>query len=139
MAELPTVFRLPLSCVSSLFHDDDVLNCCQTINGHDSDHRSSSAMAYLTPVESQRTNWLTLTQHMVSQSITNFYQHLLTISTIGYQNQLGKRRDPDNRLRCGLCAREWWLDSVYGIREERGYLSCGCHSGQTRFPVSDLA
>lgn len=65
MAELPTVFRLPLSCVFSFFQDENLLNRRQTINWHDSDHRSSSAMAYLTPVESQRTNWLTLTQHMV--------------------------------------------------------------------------
>jgi hypothetical protein len=37
----------------------------QSINWHDSDHRSSSATAYLSPVETKRTNWLTLTQHMV--------------------------------------------------------------------------
>ncbi|PPR03689.1 hypothetical protein CVT24_007410 [Panaeolus cyanescens] len=38
-----------------------------TINPHDDDHRSSSAMAYLTPVETVRTNWLTLTNHMVTK------------------------------------------------------------------------
>ncbi|KAF5309416.1 hypothetical protein D9619_012385 [Psilocybe cf. subviscida] len=38
-----------------------------TINWHDSDHRSSSVQAYLTPVEAQRTNWLTLTKHFVTQ------------------------------------------------------------------------
>ncbi|KAF5346398.1 hypothetical protein D9758_012758 [Tetrapyrgos nigripes] len=38
-----------------------------TINWHAGDHRSSSAEAYLTPVESERTNWLTLTQHMVTK------------------------------------------------------------------------
>ncbi|KAF9473528.1 alcohol oxidase [Pholiota conissans] len=38
-----------------------------SINWHDSDHRSSAATAYLSPVESQRTNWLTLTQHMVTK------------------------------------------------------------------------
>jgi len=65
MAELPTVFRSPLSCVFSLLQDVELPIHCQTINWHDSDHRSSSAMAYLTPVESQRTNWLTLTKHMV--------------------------------------------------------------------------
>ncbi|KAF8988450.1 hypothetical protein BDQ17DRAFT_1374045 [Cyathus striatus] len=37
------------------------------MNWHDSDHRSSSVQAYLTPVESQRTNWLTLTNHMVTK------------------------------------------------------------------------
>ncbi|KAI3603415.1 glucose oxidase [Moniliophthora roreri] len=38
-----------------------------TLNWHDGDHRSSSCQAYLTPVEGQRTNWLTLTQHMVTK------------------------------------------------------------------------
>jgi choline dehydrogenase-like flavoprotein len=38
----------------------------QTINWHDDDHRSSSASAYLTPVESTRTNWITLVNHHVS-------------------------------------------------------------------------
>ncbi|KAJ3976604.1 hypothetical protein EV361DRAFT_882774 [Lentinula raphanica] len=35
-----------------------------TINWHDNDHRSSS---YFTPVESQRTNWVTLTEHLVTE------------------------------------------------------------------------
>ena len=43
----------------------DVLS--QSINWHDSDHRSSSVQAYLTPVESIRKNWLTLTQNFVNQ------------------------------------------------------------------------
>ncbi|KAJ2923425.1 hypothetical protein H1R20_g13669, partial [Candolleomyces eurysporus] len=38
-----------------------------TINWRDSDHRSSSVMAYLTPSESQRTNWITLTRHLVTK------------------------------------------------------------------------
>ncbi|KAF7374150.1 Glucose oxidase [Mycena sanguinolenta] len=38
-----------------------------SINWHDSDHRSSSVEAYLTPVESQRTNWVTLGQHIVTK------------------------------------------------------------------------
>ncbi|KAF8801020.1 FAD/NAD(P)-binding domain-containing protein [Phlegmacium glaucopus] len=41
-----------------------------TINWHDSDHRSSSATAYLTPVEAQCTNWLTLTTYLVLTKIT---------------------------------------------------------------------
>lgn len=40
----------------------------QTMNWHDSDHRSSAPQAYLTPVESIRTNWLTLTTHLVRHS-----------------------------------------------------------------------
>ncbi|KAF7378064.1 Glucose oxidase [Mycena sanguinolenta] len=38
-----------------------------SINWHDSDHRSSSVEAYLTPVESERTNWVTLGQHIVTK------------------------------------------------------------------------
>ncbi|KAJ7207349.1 hypothetical protein C8J57DRAFT_1070989 [Mycena rebaudengoi] len=38
-----------------------------SMNWHDSDHRSSSVMAYLTPVEAQRTNWVTLTKHLVTK------------------------------------------------------------------------
>ena len=40
-----------------------------TINWHDQDHRSSSAAAYLTPVESIRTNWLTLVNQQVTTLI----------------------------------------------------------------------
>lgn len=38
-----------------------------TINWHDSDHRSSAPQAYLTPVEYDRTNWLTLVSHQVTK------------------------------------------------------------------------
>lgn len=38
----------------------------QTINVQNSDRRSSSAEAYLTPVENTATNWLTLTGQMVN-------------------------------------------------------------------------
>ncbi|KAK7052557.1 glucose oxidase [Favolaschia claudopus] len=38
-----------------------------SINWHDADHRSSSVQAYLTPVESQRTNWVTLGRHIVTK------------------------------------------------------------------------
>ena len=41
------------------------------MNWHDDEHRSSAPQAYLTPVESIRTNWLTLTEHLVS-SLSNF-------------------------------------------------------------------
>lgn len=37
------------------------------MNWHDSDHRSSSIQAYLTPVESARTNWVTLIGQQVTQ------------------------------------------------------------------------
>lgn len=37
----------------------------QSLNYDDDDRRSSSAEAYLTPVENFRTNWVTLTQHLV--------------------------------------------------------------------------
>ncbi|KAJ7113056.1 alcohol oxidase [Mycena epipterygia] len=38
-----------------------------SINYNDNDRRSSSAQSYLTPVEHTRTNWLTLTQHLVTK------------------------------------------------------------------------
>ncbi|KAF8067051.1 hypothetical protein FPV67DRAFT_1562496 [Lyophyllum atratum] len=38
-----------------------------TVNWHDQGHRSSAPQAYLTPVESVRTNWLTLTKHQVTK------------------------------------------------------------------------
>ncbi|KAK0200105.1 glucose oxidase [Desarmillaria ectypa] len=38
-----------------------------TINWHDGDHRSSSVQAYLSPVETVRSNWLTLTEHQVTK------------------------------------------------------------------------
>ncbi|PPR03699.1 hypothetical protein CVT24_007420 [Panaeolus cyanescens] len=39
----------------------------QSINWRDADHRSSSIMAYLTPVENVRTKWTTLTKHFVTK------------------------------------------------------------------------
>lgn len=38
-----------------------------SINWRDSDHRSSAASAYLTPVENTRKNWLTLVNHQVTK------------------------------------------------------------------------
>ncbi|KAJ6555178.1 hypothetical protein DFH09DRAFT_1365857 [Mycena vulgaris] len=38
-----------------------------SMDWHRSDYRSSSVEAYLTPVESQRTNWVTLGQHIVTK------------------------------------------------------------------------
>jgi choline dehydrogenase-like flavoprotein len=38
-----------------------------SINWHDQDHRSTSASAYLTPVEGIRTNWLTVVNHQVTR------------------------------------------------------------------------
>ncbi|KAJ7075948.1 hypothetical protein B0H15DRAFT_610386 [Mycena belliarum] len=38
-----------------------------TIDWHRSDYRSSSVEAYLTPVQSQRTNWVTLGKHIVTK------------------------------------------------------------------------
>ncbi|EJC99456.1 alcohol oxidase [Fomitiporia mediterranea MF3/22] len=46
------------NCVSYMPH---------SINPKDDDHRSSSAMAYLTPVENESTNWLTLVNHQVTK------------------------------------------------------------------------
>ncbi|KAJ3887906.1 alcohol oxidase [Lentinula edodes] len=61
-----------------------------TIDWHDSDHRSSSCQAYLTPVESQRTNWLTLTEHLVTQIIWSNTGNLpLTASGIEFAPSSG--------------------------------------------------
>ncbi|KAJ7111152.1 alcohol oxidase [Mycena crocata] len=38
-----------------------------TMDWHRSDYRSSSVEAYLTPVQSQRTNWVTLARHIVTK------------------------------------------------------------------------
>ncbi|KAF7303603.1 Glucose oxidase [Mycena indigotica] len=38
-----------------------------SIDWHRDDHRSSSVEAYLTPVQSQRTNWVTLGKHIVTK------------------------------------------------------------------------
>lgn len=38
-----------------------------TINWHEDDHRSSSATAYLSPVENRRKGWLTLVDHQVTK------------------------------------------------------------------------
>ncbi|KLO16270.1 alcohol oxidase [Schizopora paradoxa] len=42
-----------------------------TINWHQGDNRSSSASAYLTPVEFERKGWLTLVSHRVTKILTN--------------------------------------------------------------------
>lgn len=61
------------------------------MNWHDSDHRSSSPQAYLTPVEGQRTNWVTLTTHLVSLVFVYHYpMRLIRILLPGYQDQLGE-------------------------------------------------
>ncbi|KZT24335.1 GMC oxidoreductase [Neolentinus lepideus HHB14362 ss-1] len=75
--------------VSGLTHCPDInggdSNCVSmtplTLNWHDDDHRSSSVDAYLTPVESDRTNWLTL----VSQQVTkiNFSNGSLPLHASG--------------------------------------------------------
>jgi choline dehydrogenase len=43
-----------------------------SLDWHRQDHRSSSAEAYLTPVQSQRTWWTTLTTHMVRSIIVQW-------------------------------------------------------------------
>ncbi|EJC97364.1 glucose oxidase [Fomitiporia mediterranea MF3/22] len=49
------------------------INCVSytpnSINPNDYDHRSSSATAYLSPVENERTNWITLINHQVTNVI----------------------------------------------------------------------
>lgn len=45
----------------------------QSLNRHNNDYRSSSAMSYLTPVESTRSNWLTLVGHQVCLLVQDMY------------------------------------------------------------------
>ncbi|KAL0579083.1 hypothetical protein V5O48_002925 [Marasmius crinis-equi] len=68
-------FISTISSLTGIEHSADLngggTNCVSmtpvTLNWHDGDHRSSSVEAYLTPVESDRSNWLTLTRHMVTK------------------------------------------------------------------------
>ncbi|EDR06224.1 uncharacterized protein LACBIDRAFT_174286 [Laccaria bicolor S238N-H82] len=53
------------------------------MNWHDGDHRSSSATAYLSPVETQRTNWITLTNHFVTK--INWSNSVLPLRAVGVQ------------------------------------------------------
>ncbi|KAJ7628742.1 hypothetical protein FB45DRAFT_991099 [Roridomyces roridus] len=61
--------------VSGIVHCPDLSagepNCVSmtpcSLNYDDNDRRSSSAQSYLTPVEGVRTNWVTLTQHLVTK------------------------------------------------------------------------
>ncbi|EJD07152.1 glucose oxidase [Fomitiporia mediterranea MF3/22] len=48
-------------------NDNCVSYVPESINPKDHDHRSSSAQAYLTPVENERTNWLTLINNRVTK------------------------------------------------------------------------
>lgn len=64
-----------IHCVSQIGADVNggSSNCVSitplSINRNDSFHRSSSAQAYLTPVETVRVNWVTLTGHQVTKII----------------------------------------------------------------------
>ncbi|KAK1232771.1 hypothetical protein PQX77_004096 [Marasmius sp. AFHP31] len=68
-------FISTITSLTGIEHSPDLnggaANCVSmtpvTLNWHDEDHRSSSVEAYLTPVESTRSNWLTLTGHMVTK------------------------------------------------------------------------
>ncbi|KII83946.1 hypothetical protein PLICRDRAFT_46723 [Plicaturopsis crispa FD-325 SS-3] len=55
-----------------------------SLNWHDSDHRSSSAEAYLTPKESTAENWLTLVGHMVNKLTWSNGTGTLTASGIQF-------------------------------------------------------
>ncbi|KAI0032449.1 hypothetical protein K488DRAFT_70648 [Vararia minispora EC-137] len=60
-----------------------------SINWHDNDHRSSSAAAYLTPVESQRTNWLTLVNNQVTKIIFSGGPVPVTATGVSYRASSG--------------------------------------------------
>jgi len=68
-----TAFIDTITSITGIQHFQDLNggrpNCVSitplSINWHDDDHRSSSVEAYLTPVETIRTAWTTLTDHTV--------------------------------------------------------------------------
>jgi choline dehydrogenase len=67
----------PLVCSFHFFHlslGPPLLNSSQTLNWHDQDHRSSSVQAYLTPVQSQRTKWTTLTNYIVRLDLLSLFE-----------------------------------------------------------------
>jgi hypothetical protein len=80
------------------------------MNWHDADHRSSAPQAYLNPVESARTNWLTLVTHLVCR-FEPFNNLQLLISNIipylGYEDQVGQLGHPADRLRCRIRPCKW--------------------------------
>jgi len=84
-------FAQTVSNVTGLVHSADLSggspNCVafvpHSINWHDSDDRSSAATAYLSPVESDRTNWLTLTKYQVTKLL--FKSNSLPLVVTGVQ------------------------------------------------------
>ena len=76
------------------------------MNWHDSDHRSSSAAAYLTPVESIRTNWLTLTGHLVGHH-TYIQLTKFTIPAGDKNNLEGSHQSAARCFWCLVCTLNW--------------------------------
>ena len=72
------VSLVPLVCANAFVKLHHAEVSFQTLNAQDSDRRSSSAEAYLTPVENTATNWLTLTGQMVSECQFNSVAQALT-------------------------------------------------------------
>ncbi|KZV88494.1 alcohol oxidase [Exidia glandulosa HHB12029] len=59
------------------------------LNWHDSDHRSSSAAAYLTPVEPRRAKWTTLTTYQVTKLVFSSTQVPVTVSGVQFKKTDG--------------------------------------------------
>ncbi|KZT24338.1 GMC oxidoreductase [Neolentinus lepideus HHB14362 ss-1] len=82
-------FITAIGNISGLTHCPDInggnSNCVSmtplTLNWNNGDRRSSSAEAYLTPVEKNRTNWLTLVSHQVTK--INFSNESLPLHASG--------------------------------------------------------
>ncbi|KAH8091359.1 alcohol oxidase [Cristinia sonorae] len=66
-----------------------------SINWHDSDHRSSSVQAYLTPVENNRKGWLTLTNHMATKIL---FSTSATIPRVATGIEFGRSDGTGNRF-----------------------------------------
>ena len=116
-----------------------LISTTQSINWRDSDHRSSSATAYLSPVETKRTNWLTLTKHMVRRIYKKFPLCRLTDLFEGHQNHLEKRRYPYNRFWHRIRTSCWWRDKVYSFCEEGSYRSRRSYPGMTSITFANCS
>lgn len=72
-------FVSTINAITGIVHSPDLNggdpNCVaytpDSLNIHENDNRSSSATAYLSPVEYTRTNWLTLVDHQVTTLLWN--------------------------------------------------------------------
>jgi hypothetical protein len=134
MAALPIASPSPLLCESSLSSLDTTLTrVAKTMDRHDGYHRSSSAQAYLTPVESQRTNWTTLATHIVRMRLVLFNE-LVDSIVVGNENLVDQHQNSLGSLWCRVCTCLSKFSSLLCERKARGYRSRWSNTGEQRFP-----